>query len=212
MASDQTWVSPSHCFHKPLISAEAEPQSGLSNWVGGTSGPRGPFDSGQSLIFQATLPEDPHLTNPALPKDNPTGKGQDIGPQVRWLGLKSLLSTHQQCDLELTAYLLKAWCAPLKTGTIIAHNSQGTFSAYLKLFPATPNSVLLSGMEIIPDAVPMATAVSTTQHQGRWAPPGGAGRWPCPLSCVISCPFFSSQGVTEMLLTPAPKPSRKLLL
>lgn len=123
MVSDQTWVSPFHCFHKPLISAEAEPQSGLSNWVGGTSGPRDPFDSGQSLIFQLTLPEDPHLTNLALPKDNPAGKGQDTGPWVRWLGLQSLLSSHQQCDLGLTAYPLKAWHASLKTGIITVQNS-----------------------------------------------------------------------------------------
>lgn len=83
LASDQTegvpfpWL-PQRAFD---LCAEAGPQYGVSNWVVATLAPRGPLDSGGSLIFQVTLPANPPLTDPVLSKNNPAGGGQVTGPR-----------------------------------------------------------------------------------------------------------------------------------
>lgn len=70
------------------LPAEARPPSGLSSWVDGTRGL-----SGESLAFQVTLPADPNLTDPAVPKNHPAGQDEDTGPRVTLPGLSPLLPT-----------------------------------------------------------------------------------------------------------------------
>lgn len=100
--------------------------------------PRGPLDSSESLMFQVTLPEDPHLTDPALSRNSPAGKGQDTGLRVMWPGLESLLSTHQRCDRGLTACLLQAPMCSSESRDINTTQVTGHIFCVTEAFPCSP--------------------------------------------------------------------------
>lgn len=77
-------VAPFLCFQKePLISLQRPGyHQDRATGVDGTGGL-----SGESLTFQVTLPADPNLTDPAVPKNHPAGKDEDTGPRVMLPGL-----------------------------------------------------------------------------------------------------------------------------
>lgn len=209
---DQNMVSPFHCFHKKLLlSAEAGPQSALSHWLVASVAPRSPSNSGEPLTVQISLPDDSYPTIPALPKDNPAGKGQPSGPRAQWPGLKHpALYSPAGCQANSLSSLRPGGSS--ENRLLTAHNPRDTLSASLKLFLVTPNSILLSGMGIIQmfhcgQRFLKTKSLSVTPHQEHGPSRG------CRAASRLH--FFPSLAVTSpaaRMCRDAPDPPRELCL